>query len=82
VGAWIYLKFAESRLPSKQWEKKLAGPPPNAIAIGDWRSVDLATVNQYNRDEVKRIIDKITDSGEGSLTSQERVFLGHFTPKT
>ncbi len=81
VGAWIYLKIAERFTPSKQWEAKLAGPPPNAIPMGDWRQVDLATVNQYNRDEVKRILDKITATGEGSLTSQERVFLGHFTPK-
>ncbi len=81
VGAWFYLKFAESRLPSKQWEKKLAGPTPSAISIGDWRSVDPAAVNEYNRDEVTRILDKITAAGEGSLTSQERVFLGHFTPK-
>ena len=81
VGAWLFMKFAESRLSSKQWEKKLAGPPPSAIAVGDWRSVDLSTVNEYNRDEVKRILDKITAGGEGSLTSQERVFLGHFTAK-
>ncbi len=82
VGAWFYLRFAESRLPSKQWEKKLSGPAPSAITIGDWRGVDPATVNEYNRDEVTRILDKITSIGEGSLTSQERVFLGHFTPKT
>ncbi len=81
VGAWIYLRIAERFTPSKQWEAKLAGPPPNAIPMGDWRQVDLASVNQYNRDEVKRILDKITATGEGSLTSQERVFLGHFTPK-
>lgn len=82
VGAFFYLLLVEKRSPSKQWEAKLAGPKPDAIPMGDWRSVNLATVNQYNRDEVKRILDKITASGEGSLTSQERVFLGHFTAKT
>lgn len=81
VGAFIYLKIMEKRTPSAQWQAKLAGPPPNAIPIGDWRSIQLEKVNQYNRDEVKRILDKITASGEGSLTSQERVFLGHFTAK-
>jgi membrane associated rhomboid family serine protease len=82
VGAWLYLALVARNSPSKQWEKKLAGPPPSAIAIGDWRSVDINTVNELNRDEVKRILGKIESSGERSLTSDEKVFLGHFTPKT
>jgi membrane associated rhomboid family serine protease len=81
VGAWIYLALVERSLPSKQWEKKLAGPPPGAIPVTGWQQVDLNMVNQYNRDEVKRILDKITSDGEHSLSSQERVFLGHFLPK-
>lgn len=81
VGAFFFLLFVQKRLPSKQWEAKLAGPPPSVIPMGDWRLVQLASVNQYNRDEVKRILDKITESGERALTSQERVFLDHFIPK-
>jgi len=41
----------------------------------------MTKVHELNRDEVQRIVDKIRSVGEGSLTSQERVFLGHFTPK-
>lgn len=81
VGAYLYLKWVESRLPAKQWEKKLAGPPPTKIPLGNWKSVDLAMVHEVNRDEVSRILGKIQTQGEGSLTSQERVFLGHFTPR-
>jgi len=81
VGAFIYLKLVARNLPAKQWEKKLAGPAPSTIAIGDWQRVDMTKVHELNRDEVQRIVDKIRSVGEGSLTSQERVFLGHFTPK-
>ncbi|HYW50208.1 MAG TPA: rhomboid family intramembrane serine protease [Gemmatimonadaceae bacterium] len=81
VGAWLYLKLAEKRTPAAQWQAKLAGPAPSAIAIGDWRAVKLESVHELNRDEVQRILVKIETQGEGSLTSQERVFLGHFTPK-
>ena len=81
VGAFLYLAYVAKRSPAKQWEQKLAGPPASAIAIGDWKAVDLTTVNELNRDEVRRILDKIGASGERSLTSQEKVFLGHFTPK-
>lgn len=82
VGAFFYLLVMERRTPSAKWQAKVAGPKTSAVAIGDWRSIELEKVNQYNRDEVKRILDKITATGEPSLTSQERVFLGHFTAKS
>ncbi len=81
VGAYLYLKYAEKRTPAKQWEKKVAGPAPSKIPLGNWQSVNLAMVHEVNRDEVTRIVAKIQTNGESSLTSQERVFLGHFTPK-
>jgi membrane associated rhomboid family serine protease len=80
IGAFLYLKWAEKRSPTKQWEAKLAGPPPSKIPLGDWRSVDLSRVHEVNRDEVQRILQKIEQQGEGSLSAQERVFLGHFVP--
>jgi membrane associated rhomboid family serine protease len=80
LGAWLYLRWSEKRTPSKQWQAKVAGPPAAVVPLGDWRNVDLARVHEVNRDEVARILDKIRAQGEGSLTSQERVFLGHFTP--
>ena len=81
VGAFVYLAYVAKRSPAKQWEQRLAGPPASSIALGDWKAVDLTKVNELNRDEVRRILDKLSASGEGSLTSQEKVFLGHFTPK-
>ncbi len=80
IGAFLYLRWAEKRSPSKQWEAKLAGPPPSKVPLGDWRSLDLASVHEVNRDEVQRILRKIEQQGEGSLSAQERVFLGHFVP--
>jgi membrane associated rhomboid family serine protease len=81
LGAWIYLKWVEQRAPVKQWQKKVAGPPPSAIPVGDWKRVDINRVHEANRDEVNRILDKINAKGIGSLTAQERTFLQHFTPR-
>lgn len=81
VGAYIYLKWIERNAPSKKWQAKVAGPAPNKVAMGNWREVNLERVHEVNRDEVSRILAKIESNGESSLTSQERVFLGHFTPK-
>ena len=82
VGAWFYLLYADRTSASAKWQAKVAGPASAAIAIGNWRAVDISTVHELNRDEVQRILTKATSSGEGSLTSQERVFLSHFTPKS
>ncbi len=82
VGAWLYLRRIAKRAPSAQWQAKLAGPPADAVPIGDWRNVNYDKVHELNRDEVRRIVGKIESQGERSLTSQERVFLGHFTPKS
>jgi membrane associated rhomboid family serine protease len=81
VGAFFYLLWADKRSPKGQWEKKLAGPAAAASSLGDWRAIDLNAVHELNRDEVQRIITKLSSDGERSLTSQERVFLGHFLPK-
>ncbi len=79
VGAWLYIRWSEKRLPSKKWEQKLAGPAPSSVPVGNWQAIDLERVHEVNRDEVTRIVTKIRSNGESSLTSQERVFLGHFT---
>lgn len=81
LGAFLYLKWVERRAPAKQWEKKVKGPAPSTIPLGDWKRVDLNSVHEANRDEVNRILDKINASGLGSLTAQERTFLQHFVPK-
>ena len=81
LGAWLYLRRIQKNLPAVKWQAKVAGPPADTIAIGDWKGVNLAAVHELNRDEVQRILTKIEKQGERSLTAQERVFLGHFTPK-
>ena len=81
IGAALYLWRVDKNLPAAKWQEKLAGPTASSIALGDWRNVDMSAVHELNRDEVQRIVSKIERQGEESLTSQERVFLGHFTPK-
>ena len=46
----------------------------------NWRQVDRAAIHAVNRDEVDRILDKISATGLASLTPQERLFLSNFVP--
>jgi hypothetical protein len=48
--------------------------------LGNWRNVDRAGIHAVNKDEVDRILDKISASGISSLTPQERTFLSNFVP--
>lgn len=80
LGAYLYLKWVELRAPVKQWQKKVKGPAPSTVPLGDWKRVDINKVHEANRDEVNRILDKINAKGINTLTSQERTFLQHFVP--
>jgi membrane associated rhomboid family serine protease len=81
LGAWLYLRWTEGRSPARQWQAKLDGPAVHVESLGDWRGIDLTRVHEVNRDEVARLIGKLEREGEGSLSPQERVFLGHFVPR-
>jgi membrane associated rhomboid family serine protease len=81
LGAWLYLRWTEGRSPARQWKAKLHEPAKSVESLGDWRAIDLGRVHEVNRDEVARLVGKIEREGEGSLSPQERVFLGHFIPR-
>ena len=64
-----------------EFKKKAAAAPPETTRRRRRLGVDRpSTVHEVNRDEVDRILDKISAQGIGSLTPQERVFLLHFVP--
>ena len=44
------------------------------------RELRLDGVHALTRDEVNRILDKISAQGAGSLTAEERLFLSNFVP--
>jgi membrane associated rhomboid family serine protease len=80
AGAFLYLRFIRWGSAAARFKKKAEGAGRVVGAIGDVRRVDVSKVHEVNRDEVNRILDKISATGLGSLTDQERVFLLHFVP--
>jgi membrane associated rhomboid family serine protease len=79
AGALFYLLFLERRQGARRF-KQVATPKVPESALGNWRSVDRASIHSVNREEVDRILDKISASGLASLTPQERQFLSNFVP--
>ena len=53
---------------------------PVDTRLAGWKKIDSSKVHEANREEVDRLLDKISAKGIGSLTAQERTFLAHFAP--
>lgn len=84
LGAFLYLKLLQGKLERQKgaWKKRVTTAPPEAstrLSRG-WKSIDPQRVHEVNRDEVNRLLDKISAQGIGSLTPQERTFLSNFAP--
>ena len=79
VGAYLYLRWLEETKGSKQFRALAVSAPPDR-KLANWKRVDVQSVHALNRDEVNRILDKISASGLGSLTPQEKQFLSNFVP--
>jgi membrane associated rhomboid family serine protease len=79
IGAYLYLRWLEETKGSKRFRELAVSAPPDR-QLSNWKRVNLQSVHELNRDEVNRILDKISASGLGSLTPQEKQFLSNFVP--
>lgn len=79
LGAYLYLRWLERKRTS--FKRKVAAAPPEAARrVAGYKSIDMTSVHEVNREEINRILDKISASGLDSLTAQERTFLSNFVP--
>jgi membrane associated rhomboid family serine protease len=81
VGGFFYLSFLERNQGARRFKRQATAPPPVVDStVRNWRNVDRSSIHAVNKDEVNRILDKISATGLSSLTPQERVFLSNFVP--
>ena len=79
LGAFLYLHWLDHQRTA--FKRQATAAPPDAVQrVAGYKAIDLATVHEVNREEVNRILDKITAQGLGSLTAQETTFLSSFVP--
>jgi membrane associated rhomboid family serine protease len=79
AGAFVYLKWLERNRGARKFK---AATAPRVVdpRLENWRRVDPARVHEVNRDELNRILDKVSAQGLPSLTADERRFLASFVP--
>lgn len=79
LGAFLYLRWLDRKRTA--FKRQATAPPPEARRrVAGYKAIDLERVHEVNRDEINRILDKISASGLDSLTAQERTFLSNFVP--
>ena len=79
VGGWLYLVWVERRQGIKKFRTKTVAPVGKDV-LSNYKRINTTSIHEVNRDEVNRILDKISAKGLSSLTSAERLFLSNFVP--
>jgi membrane associated rhomboid family serine protease len=83
VGAWIYLWFIGRNTAQRRFQQRMnAVEPATARRVVTLRKeqLNLDGVHALTREEVDRILDKISAQGMQSLTPEELRFLSNFAP--
>lgn len=82
VGAWIYLWWAARNTAQRRFKARVDAPPPQAKRVATLRKeqLNLDGVHALTREEVDRILDKISAQGMQALTVEELRFLSNFAP--
>ncbi|HZG42619.1 MAG TPA: rhomboid family intramembrane serine protease [Longimicrobium sp.] len=79
LGAFLYLRWLNRKRTA--FRREATAAPPDAVRrVAGYQAIDLASVHEVNRDEISRILDKISAQGIASLTPQETTFLSSFVP--
>jgi len=82
LGGFLYLKWMDWRSPARRFKQKAqAVPPPPRDpdqALERWKRIRREDIHPVNRDEVDRLLDKISREGVKSLTPDERALLERF----
>ena len=85
VGGYLFIKVmqrgsaaARFRKQASSITRKIETP---AGSLDRWRRIKRDGLHEVNRDELDRILDKISAAGIGSLTAGEREFLDRFSAR-
>jgi len=82
IGAVLYLRFGDYFSPAARFKRR-AQPNLKPLPFVDprerWKKIDGDEMHPLNREELDRILDKISASGVTSLNAKERAFLDRFS---
>lgn len=80
AGGFVYLWWLDRHYGARKFRARATAPQKPVTRVLNWHKVDTSSIHELNREEVNRILDKISAHGVESLTPDERVFLSNFVP--
>jgi membrane associated rhomboid family serine protease len=85
LGGYIFLKLLERNPAAERFKRRMQAPAPRiettAGAVDRWKRIRRDQLHEVNREELDRVLDKISGSGIASLTPGEREFLDRFSAR-
>lgn len=85
AGGYVYLKLVQRRWGMEKFRRQTRPRGPRletpSGAMDRWRRIKRDDLHEVNREELDRILDKISAQGLGSLTPGEREFLDRFSTR-
>ncbi len=81
LGGWLSLKWFEFTSSARRFKRQAAPPARTATPtdVRRWNTIPRNDLHPVNREELDRVLDKISASGMESLTAAERAFLDRFS---
>ena len=82
LGGFLFLKLTEANSAAARFRARAAPVRKQSADVQDltrWRAIRGEELHPLNREELNRILDKISGSGLASLTAEERAFLDRFS---
>jgi rhomboid family protein len=85
VGGYLFLRLMGRSSGAERFRRASLPKAPRlettAGAVERWKKIRREQLHEVNRDELDRILDKISAAGIGSLTPGEREFLDRFSSR-
>ena len=83
LGGYLYLKWMERRSPARLFKAKMqpriAKKRVGSRDLERWSQIPREKMHPVNRNELDRVLAKISEDGAGSLTPDEKAFLDRFS---
>ena len=85
LGGFLYLRWMAWRSPARRFKQKAQAPAApvreSSQTLERWKRIRREDIHPVNRDEVDRLLAKISKDGVKSLTPDERAFLERFSAR-
>jgi membrane associated rhomboid family serine protease len=86
LGGFLYLKWWDRGSPAARFKAKAQAPVrrssrSDGADVKRWQRINRDGMHPVNQEELDRILDKISASGIGSLSTEERDFLERFSTR-